>query len=147
LCARCQLDNKIIATERKKIADGRHLICSGNRTAEGLFFKPLLYGSGYIMAVAIAPVREDFTLTEAVAIKQAIEPLLKAEAKARMAVAGPKTGRGKKTTGPAKLADPLKGQTRDKVAKRTGKKRNTLAKAEKVGMPLLLHATSASDGR
>jgi hypothetical protein len=63
-------------------------------------------------------VREDFTLTEAVAIKQAIEPMLKEEAKARMAAAGPATGRGKKATGSAKLAGPVKGKTRDKVAKR-----------------------------
>jgi hypothetical protein len=70
--------------------------------------------------------REDFTLTEAVAIKQAIEPLLKAEAKARQ-IAGAKLPKGG-----AKLAPPLKGKTRDTVAKRTGKKRTTLAKAEKV---------------
>jgi len=70
--------------------------------------------------------REDFTLTEAVAIKQAIEPLLKAEAKARMALGGKLKGEA-----PAKLAG-VKGITRDKAAKRTGKKRTTLAKAEKV---------------
>jgi ParB-like nuclease family protein len=71
-------------------------------------------------------VREDFTLTEAVAIKKAIEPLLKAEAKERQTLS---PGRGKRG---AKLAPVLKGKTRDKVAKRTGKKRTTLAKAEKV---------------
>jgi hypothetical protein len=74
-------------------------------------------------------VREDFTLTEAVAIKQAIEPLLKEEAKARQA-AGLK--RGSKAPRGANLAPRDKGKTRDKVAKRTGKKRTTLAKAEKV---------------
>jgi hypothetical protein len=76
--------------------------------------------------------REEFTITEAVSIKRAVEPLLASEAKARMAAAGPSTGKGKKRTAPAKLADPVKGETRDNVAKRTGKKRSTLTKAEAV---------------
>ncbi|MFY9957964.1 MT-A70 family methyltransferase [Bradyrhizobium sp.] len=67
--------------------------------------------------------REDFTLTEAVAIKRSIEPLLKAEAKERMIAAH---------ASPAKLAQQSKGRARDKVAKRTGKKRTSLAKAEKL---------------
>jgi hypothetical protein len=65
-------------------------------------------------------------LTEAVAIKKAIEPLLKAEAKERKVEGGKLKGKAS-----AKLAG-AKGETRDKVAKRTGKKRTTLAKAEKV---------------
>jgi ParB-like nuclease domain len=64
--------------------------------------------------------REDFTLSEAVSIKQAIEPLIKAEAKERI-------GRPKKG---ANLAPFKKGKARDVVAKRTGKKRTSLAKAE-----------------
>jgi N6-adenosine-specific RNA methylase IME4 len=70
--------------------------------------------------------REDFTLTEAVAIKRSIEPLLQAEAKERIALGGKLKGEA-----PAKLAG-VKGTARDKVAKRTGKKRSTLAKAEKL---------------
>jgi ParB/RepB/Spo0J family partition protein len=67
--------------------------------------------------------REDFTLTEAVAIKRSIEPLLKAEAKERMIAAH---------ASPAKLAQQSKGRARDNVAKHTGKKRTSLAKAEKL---------------
>jgi hypothetical protein len=44
--------------------------------------------------------------------------MIAAEAKARQAAAGPKTGRGKKRTGGANLAPAVKGKTRDKVAKR-----------------------------
>jgi N6-adenosine-specific RNA methylase IME4/ParB-like chromosome segregation protein Spo0J len=64
--------------------------------------------------------RKDFTLSEAVAIKRAIEPLVKSEIK---------RGRPHKD---AKLAPLLKGKARDIVAKRTGKKRTTLAKAEEL---------------
>jgi N6-adenosine-specific RNA methylase IME4 len=67
--------------------------------------------------------RQDFTLTEAVAIKRSIEPLLKAEAKERMIAAH---------ASPAKLAQQSKGRARDQVAKHTGKKRTSLAKAEKL---------------
>jgi N6-adenosine-specific RNA methylase IME4 len=68
--------------------------------------------------------RKDFTYTEAVAIKRAVEPLVKGEAKERMRLS---QGRGKKG---AKLAPVVKGKARDLVAKHTGKARTSLAKAE-----------------
>jgi ParB-like chromosome segregation protein Spo0J len=71
--------------------------------------------------------RKDFTLTEAVAIKRAVEPMLAAEAKARKTA-----GTNQHSEPSAKLADGSKGDTRDNVAKATGKKRTTLAKAEEV---------------
>jgi N6-adenosine-specific RNA methylase IME4/ParB-like chromosome segregation protein Spo0J len=74
--------------------------------------------------------RKDFTLTEAVAIKRAVEPLLKADAEARMLAgkgADGSGGRGKKRKPVANLAP---GKTRDLVAKHTGKARTSLAKAE-----------------
>jgi N6-adenosine-specific RNA methylase IME4 len=69
--------------------------------------------------------RENFTLTEAVAIKRAVEPQIKAEAQQRK-VQGGKL----KSKAGANLAHAPKGKTRDLVAKRTGKSRTTLAKAE-----------------
>jgi N6-adenosine-specific RNA methylase IME4 len=72
--------------------------------------------------------REDFTLSEAVSIKRAIEPLLKAEAKERQREHGG-TAPGKHS-GQVGTSD--KGRARDKVSKRTGKKHTTLAKAEKL---------------
>jgi ParB-like chromosome segregation protein Spo0J len=78
--------------------------------------------------------RKDFTLTEAVAIKRAVEPLMAAEAKVRMVGgkgADGSGGRGKKAKPGANLAQG-KGKTRDNVAKHTGKKASSLAKAEKV---------------
>jgi hypothetical protein len=65
-------------------------------------------------------VRENFTLSEAVAIKAAVEPMLKAEAKERQRVHG--------GTSPGKHSGQL-GQSvivRDKVAKRTGRKRTRI---------------------
>jgi ParB family chromosome partitioning protein len=67
--------------------------------------------------------RKDFTLSEAVAIKRALEPKLKAEARARQAEGG-------RSKASAKLAEA--GETRDKVAAFTGVKRTTLAKAEEL---------------
>jgi N6-adenosine-specific RNA methylase IME4 len=66
--------------------------------------------------------RQNFTLSESVSIKRAIEPLIKAEAKERI-------GRPKKG---ANLAPIKKGKARDIVAKRTGKGRTSLAKAEEI---------------
>jgi ParB-like chromosome segregation protein Spo0J len=71
--------------------------------------------------------RKDFTLSEAVAIKEAIEPLMAAEAKARQAIGGEL-----KSKAGGKLPHAAKGKTRDKVAKYTGKKPTTLRKAEAV---------------
>jgi N6-adenosine-specific RNA methylase IME4 len=73
--------------------------------------------------------RKDFTWTEAVAIKREVEPEEKAAAKERQAA--PRKGR-KGKTGSGKLPEAVKGQSRDKAAKATGKKARTLAKAEAV---------------
>jgi N6-adenosine-specific RNA methylase IME4 len=63
--------------------------------------------------------RKDFTLSEAVAIKQAIEPAIKAAATDRMKAGKP-------------LSKLDKGRAADKVSTFTGVKRTTLAKAEAV---------------
>ena len=85
--------------------------------------------------------RQDFTLTEAVSIKRAIEPLIRKEAKARQ-IEGAKLKKGG-----AKLAPPKKGKARDIVAKRTGKKRTSLAKAEElVTRGRLIPTTNLSQG-
>jgi N6-adenosine-specific RNA methylase IME4 len=76
--------------------------------------------------------RKAFTLSEAVAIKRAIEPAERAAAKQRQARAGPLNGRGAKTTGGAKLAEALVGKSRDKVAAYIGFSHTTLAKAEAI---------------
>jgi N6-adenosine-specific RNA methylase IME4 len=74
--------------------------------------------------------RKDFTLSESVAIKRAIEPIERAEAKKRQATAGPASGRGKKNaTGSGKLPTPVRGRAADKAAQATGKARRTLEKA------------------
>jgi N6-adenosine-specific RNA methylase IME4 len=66
--------------------------------------------------------RKAFTLTEEVAIKRKLEPLIKAQAEARMKA-------GKR---PCATLAQGKGRARDLVAKRTGKSHATLAKAEAV---------------
>jgi N6-adenosine-specific RNA methylase IME4/ParB-like chromosome segregation protein Spo0J len=71
--------------------------------------------------------RKDFTPSEAVAIKRAIEPEIRQAARARI-IAGGKL----KAEAPAKLAEASKGDTRDKVAVFTGIKRTTLEKAEAI---------------
>ena len=70
--------------------------------------------------------RKDFTLSEAVAIKRAVEPLMKVEAKQRKVQGGKLKGKAS-----ANLAG-AKGDARDLVAARTGKARTTLAKAEEL---------------
>jgi len=70
--------------------------------------------------------RKDFTLSEAVAIKRALEPLEKAAAKERQRQS---KGRGKKG---GQLAHPLTGRAADKVAKAAGLARRTLEKAEAI---------------
>jgi N6-adenosine-specific RNA methylase IME4 len=72
-------------------------------------------------------VRKDFTLSEAVAIKRALEPLEKAAAKERQREGG---GRGGKGSG--KLPEASKGNATDKAAKAAGMARRTLEKAEAV---------------
>ena len=66
--------------------------------------------------------RKDFTLSEAVAIKRALEPLEKAAAKERQ---GTRTDKH-----PGKLPTSSKGRAADKAAKATGMARRTLEKAE-----------------
>jgi hypothetical protein len=46
---------------------------------------------------------------------------MKAETKERQAQAGPASGKGKKRSGGAKTAQPVKGKSRDVVAAATGK--------------------------
>jgi N6-adenosine-specific RNA methylase IME4 len=64
-------------------------------------------------------VRKDFTLSEAVAIKRALEPIERAAAKERMA-------------SPEKFSEQAKGNALDKVATVVGKHRTTIAKAEAI---------------
>jgi N6-adenosine-specific RNA methylase IME4 len=63
--------------------------------------------------------RKDFTLSEAVAIKRALEPIERAVAKERMG-------------SPEKFSDLTKGNALDKVAAVVGKHRTTIAKAEAI---------------
>ena len=69
--------------------------------------------------------RKDFTLSEAVAIKRALEPLEREAAKQRMVDGGKRKGSGK-------LPTPAKGRAADKAAKATGMARRTLEKAEAI---------------
>jgi N6-adenosine-specific RNA methylase IME4 len=70
--------------------------------------------------------RQNFTPSEAVSIQDAIEPLIRKEAKARQ-VEGAKLKKGG-----AKLAPAKNGKARDIVAKYTGKGRTSLAKAKEL---------------
>jgi N6-adenosine-specific RNA methylase IME4 len=70
-------------------------------------------------------VRKDFTLSEAVAIKRALEPCERAAAKERQRIGG-------KLKASANLAEAAKGEARDKIASFTGIKRTTLARAEAI---------------
>jgi N6-adenosine-specific RNA methylase IME4 len=72
--------------------------------------------------------RKDFTWSEAVEIKRALEPMEKAAAKERQ-LSGLKKG---KESRPGNLPGREKGEARDKAAKATGKKARSLAKAEAV---------------
>jgi N6-adenosine-specific RNA methylase IME4/ParB-like chromosome segregation protein Spo0J len=69
--------------------------------------------------------RKDFTLSEAVAIKRALEPLERAAAKERQREGGRRKASGN-------LPEASKGVAADKAAKATGKARRTLEKAEAV---------------
>jgi N6-adenosine-specific RNA methylase IME4 len=71
--------------------------------------------------------RKDFTLSEAVAIKRALEPLEKAAAKERQAASG---GKGRIASG--KLPTATTGRAADKAAQVTGMARRTLEKAEAI---------------
>ena len=79
-------------------------------------------------------IRKDFTLSEAVAIKRALEPLEKAAAKQRQQEAGKRGkegGRGKKKPS-GQFAPRVSDRAADKAAKATGMARRTLEKAEAV---------------
>jgi N6-adenosine-specific RNA methylase IME4 len=69
-------------------------------------------------------VRKDFTLSEAVAIKRALEPLERAAAKEQQGTCTDKH--------PGKLPTSSKGRAADKAAKATGMARRTLEKAEAI---------------
>ena len=68
--------------------------------------------------------RKDFTLSQAVAIKHALEPMERAEAKKRQGKRADKH--------PEKFSTSSSGRALDNVAKVTGKHRTTLAKAEAI---------------
>jgi N6-adenosine-specific RNA methylase IME4/ParB-like chromosome segregation protein Spo0J len=72
-------------------------------------------------------VRKDFTLSEAVAIKRALEPLEKVAAKERQREGARRGGEGS-----GKLPEASKGNAADKAAKATGMARRTLEKAEAI---------------
>jgi ParB family transcriptional regulator, chromosome partitioning protein len=74
-------------------------------------------------------VRKDFALSEAVAIKRALEPIERAAAKERQIASG-----GKGRIGVGKLPQPnqARGRAADKAAKATGMARRTLEKAEAI---------------
>jgi N6-adenosine-specific RNA methylase IME4 len=71
--------------------------------------------------------RKDFTLSEAVAIKRAVEPLEKAAAKERQREGGRHGGQRS-----GNLPEASKGNAADKAAKATGMGRRTLEKAEAI---------------
>jgi N6-adenosine-specific RNA methylase IME4 len=71
--------------------------------------------------------RKDFTLSEAVAIKRALEPIEKAAAKERQREGARRGGRAS-----GKLPEASKGNAADKAAKAAGMARRTLEKAEAV---------------
>jgi N6-adenosine-specific RNA methylase IME4/ribosomal protein S14 len=72
-------------------------------------------------------IRKDFTLSEAVAIKRALEPMERQAAKERQREGGRRGGEGS-----GKLPEASKGNAADKVAQATGMARRTLEKAEAV---------------
>jgi N6-adenosine-specific RNA methylase IME4 len=71
--------------------------------------------------------RKDFTLSEAVAIKRALEPLERAAAKERQREGGRRGGEGS-----SNLPEASNGRAADKAAKVAGRGRRTLEKAEAV---------------
>lgn len=75
-------------------------------------------------------VRKDFLPSEAVAIKRALEPVEREQARERQVLAGRNCGKG--VIAGANLAPPMKGKVRDRVAAYTGVGRTTLRKAEEI---------------
>ena len=76
--------------------------------------------------------RKDLTLSERVAIADALEAYERKAAKARQAAAGPSSGRGRKATGVVNLTEPVKGRALDKIAKAVNMSRNTLQRAKTI---------------
>jgi hypothetical protein len=76
--------------------------------------------------------RDDFTPSEMVAIGEAVEPLLRAQAKERQAAAGPTTGKGKKASASGKFPEAVKGQVRDHIARYCGFSRHTYERAKAI---------------
>ncbi len=76
-------------------------------------------------------VRKDFTPSEAVAIKNALEPKARAEAKERQRQHGG-TAPGRKAEQSAKVAHSDQGRAIEKAAKATGRSARTLEKAEAI---------------
>jgi ParB family chromosome partitioning protein len=76
--------------------------------------------------------RKDFTPSEAVAIGKALEELEREQARGRQAHAGPAEGKGRKASGSGKLPEPVRGQTRDKVAEAVGMSGRTYEKVKAV---------------
>jgi len=74
-------------------------------------------------------VRKGFLPSEAVAIARALEPAEKEAARRRQATAGPEQGKGAKVSGGGKLPQPVRGKTRDRVARYCGMSGRTLDKA------------------
>jgi N6-adenosine-specific RNA methylase IME4 len=72
--------------------------------------------------------RKDWTPSEIDAIRRRCESLLKAQAKKNQATAGPQSGRGAKRSGPGKLPEAIKGQTRDKIGAFAGISGRTVEK-------------------
>jgi N6-adenosine-specific RNA methylase IME4 len=72
-------------------------------------------------------IRKDFTLSEAVAIKRALEPIEREAAKERQRAGGRSGGKAS-----GKLPEASKGNAADKTAKATGMARRTLEKAEAI---------------
>jgi hypothetical protein len=76
--------------------------------------------------------RQDFTPSEKVAIGRALEKREGKNAKERQAQAGPTTGKGKKASASGKIPEPLKGETRDRVAGQLDMSGKTYEKAKAV---------------
>jgi hypothetical protein len=82
------------------------------------------------LAVSLKPLRKNFTMTEAVAVKRALEPIERAEAKKRQ-LAGLKKGKARPVAGNSRNGKRAP-TAADKVSKVVGKDRKTLAKAEAI---------------
>jgi ParB family chromosome partitioning protein len=76
--------------------------------------------------------RKDFTMSELVAIRRTLEPVERAAARERQAIAGPTKGRGAKATGSGKLPEAATGRVRDRIARIGGISGRTLEKANEI---------------